>query len=358
MKDVIIVDGAGGYIGSHVVKRLAGAGYKVRAVDLPHVNLNQLVSKNVEIASFDMTKPETLAPVLTGSSAIVHCAAAFDLSLPYEVLERVNVQGTRNLVKACQQIGVKRFIHFSTGGVYGESQYWPVDEKHQLKPVDAYSVSKLGAEREVTGAGNGLQYTVFRPTAVYGPGGKYVAGTFFSCVCILVERNIRIPRIIGGPMLNWVHVEDCAGAVEFALRNERTIGNIYNLAEAESYDAGEFVSILGENLGIKTRGRIRVAPGLVSILGKLGWHLPHIISTAPISWLLKKEWKKIVAHHNLLPDLQPGFTRDLYPFLIGPHAYSSKALCDLGFVHEHPSFRKSFPDVVQWYRDQNWIPQA
>jgi nucleoside-diphosphate-sugar epimerase len=358
MNGIIIVDGAGGYIGSHVVKRLAGAGFRVRAVDLPRINLDHIAGPRVETAAFDMTRPETLPPVLDGASAIVHCAAAFDLSLPYEVLERVNVQGTRNLVKACQKAGIKRFIHFSTGGVYGESQYCPVDEKHPLKPVDAYSISKLGAEQEVTGAGNGLQYTVFRPTAVYGPGGKYIAGTFFSCICILAERKIPIPRILGGPMLNWVHVEDCAGAVEFALRDERTIRNIYNLAEAESYDAGEFVSVLGEHLGLKTRGQVRVAPGLVSALGRLGWHLPEIISTAPIAWLLKKEWKKVVSKHHLLPDLQPGWTLDLYPFLIGPHAYSSKALCDLGFVHQHPSFRKSFPGVVQWYRDQNWIPQA
>lgn len=358
MNDVILVDGAGGYIGGQIVKRLTGSGYRVKAVDLPHVDLGHIVGQGVEIASFDMTKPETLPPVLEGVSAIVHCAAAFDLSLPYEVLERVNVQGTRNLVKACQEVGVKRFLHFSTGGVYGEAKYWPVDEKHPCKPVDKYSISKYEAEKEVTGAGNGLQYTVFRPTAVYGPGGKYIAGTFFSCACILAEMNIRIPRILGGIMLNWVHVEDCAGAVEFALRDERTIGNIYNLAEAESYDAGEFVSILCENLGIKTRGKIRVNPALLTVLGKVGWHMPDIISVAPIAWLLRRQWNKIIVRNNLLPDLQPGFTRDLYPFMIGPHAYSCKALCDLGYVHAHPSFKASFPGVVQWYRDRNWIPQA
>ena len=196
-----------------------------------------------------------------------------------------------------------------------------MDEKHQLKPVDAYSVSKLGAEREVTGSGNGLQYTVFRPTAVYGPGGKYIAGTFFSCICILVEHNIRIPRIIGGPMLNWVHLEDCAGAVEFSLRDERTIGKAYNLAEAETYDAGEFVSILGECLGLKTRGRIRVAPGFVSAVGRLGWHSPKMISTTPIAWLLKREWKKIVARQNIMPDMKHCWTLDLYKFLFGTHSY-------------------------------------
>lgn len=170
MKKIIVVDGAGGYIGGHVIKRLARAGYRVRAVDLPSININHLASQDVEIDSFDMTKPETLPRVLDGASAVVHCAAAFDLSLPYEVLERVNVQGTRNLVKVCQEVGVKRFIHFSTGGVYGEAQYCPVDEKHLLKPLDNYSVSKLMAEQEVIGAGDGIQYTVFRPTAVYGSG--------------------------------------------------------------------------------------------------------------------------------------------------------------------------------------------
>ena len=217
-------------------------------------------------------------------------------------------------------------------------------------------MSKLQAEKEVLKLNGSIDATIFRPTAVYGPGGKYVAGTFFSCFCLLSERNIRIPKIIGGPKLNWVHVSDVAGAVLFALNNDSTIGHAYNLAEAEIMDAGEFLDILGDNLEIKTRGRLKVHPAIVSAVGKLAWRLPEKISTSPFSWILKREWDKVVTRHNLLPDLQPGFTRDLYPFLIGPHAYSSKALCDLGFVHEHPSFKDSFPGVVKWYRDQKWIP--
>jgi nucleoside-diphosphate-sugar epimerase len=356
MKDLIVVDGAGGYIGGHVVRRLAGAGYRVRAVDLPKINLEHLAGQGVETASFDITKPATLSPVLTGAFAVVHCAAAFDLSLPYEVLERVNVHGTRNLITACLDVNVQRLIHFSTGGVYGVSKYSPVDEKHPTKPLDAYSVSKFHTEKVVLAADKKLRTTIFRPTAVYGPGGKYLAGVFFAMFCILAERKIHLPHFSGGPLQVWIHVDDVARAVEFTLHEERTMGRIFNLAETEVMDAGTFFSILCENFGVETSGEFRLPTSLFTLMAKVGWRMPSMISAAPLSWIITKEWGKIAARHNLVPDLRPQFTRDFYPFLNGDHVYSCKAFCDLGFVHEHPSFRKSFPDVVQWYRDRRWIP--
>lgn len=356
MKDLIIVDGAGGYVGGHVVKRLVRAGYRVRAVDLPKTDLEQLADKDVETAFCDLTRPETILPVLLGAKAVVHCAAAFDLSLPYDVLARVNVFGTRNLTKACQDMKIPRFIHISTGGVYGSPKTWPVDETYPTRPMDAYSRSKLDAEKEVMRAGKNLKTTIFRPTVVYGPGGKYIAGAFYSFACILSERKIPLPRIKRGPMFNWVHVTDIARAVEFALGEDRTIGNVYNLAEKEMLTTGDFFEILKDNFGIKTRGTVTIPPALASAAGKLGWHMPTAISARPISKIMSSEWKKIVERHNLVPDLQPAFPRGFYSYFIGHHAYSSKALCDLGFVHEHPNLSTSFQGVLQWYRDKKWLP--
>ena len=356
MQKSVIVDGAGGYIGGHVVKRLAKAGYRVKAVDLPAIHLDHLAGNGVETASFDITKPETLKPVLLGADAVVHCAAAFDLALPYEVLERVNVHGTRNLIAACQELNVRRLIHFSTSGVYGAAQYTPVDENHPCNPLDAYSRSKLETEKVVLAARNNLDITMFRPTGVYGPGGKYLAGVFFAMFCILAERKIRLPRFTGGPLQTWVHVADIAGAVEFALREEKTRGGVFNLAETDIIDAGIFFSALSESFGIENKGEVKLSPRLFSLLATMGWHMPKAISASPLSWIITREWSKIVARYHLVPDLRPQFTRDFYPFLNGDHVYSCKAFCDLGFVHEHPSFKKSFPDVVKWYRDQRWIP--
>ncbi len=356
MKGLIVVDGAGGYVGGHVVKRLTQAGYRVRAVDLPKTNLEHLAGEGVETASFDLTRPETIPPALSGASAVVHCAAAFDLSLPYEVLAKVNVNGTRNLIKACQDTNIRRFIHISTGGVYGSSKTWPVDESFPTRPIDAYGKSKLDAEKEVLGAGSSIDATIFRPTVVYGPGGKYIAGAFYSFACILSERKIPLPRIKRGPMLNWVHVSDIAGAIEFALGDDRTIGNVYNLAEKEMLEAGDFFEILKENFGIKTRGKVTIPLAIASAAGKLGWHMPAAISARSISKIMSSEWKKIVARHNLVPDLEPAFPRDFYCYFIGHHAYSSKALCDLGYIHEHPNLSTSFKEVLQWYRDKKWIP--
>ena len=356
---LVLVDGAGGFIAGHVAEELFRAGFRVRATDLPGVNLAHLAEQGIETQSSDLLEPDSLAAVLASAGAVVHCAAAFDLALPLEKLLLVNVAGTSRLLKSCLAAGVTRFIHLSTGGVYGIPAGCPVSEDHPIRPVDAYSVSKARAEEAVVQAmDQGIKATVFRPTNVYGPRGRYTAGALFPFLCVLKERGIRIPRLRLGPPINMVHVADVAGAIRFALENESTVGQVYNLAETEIYPAGEFFDLLIEQFSLKTRGAIKIRPGLTGMIGRVGMQLPSALTVHPVQRLLEREWAKVVEKHHLVPALKPSLARDFMPFLIGPHAYSNQKLCGAGYQVRHPSFRKSFPEVVRWYRAQRWIPES
>jgi len=145
-----------------------------------------------------------------------------------------------------------------------------------------------------------------------------------------------------------MHVTDIAAAVEFGLREERTIGRVFNLAETEAMNAGMSFSTLCKNFGVETKDCLKIPTPIFTLFAKVAWRMPATISASPLSWIITREWGKIVPRYNLAPDLKPQFTHDFRPFLNGDHLCSCQAFCDLGFVHEHPNFRKSFPEVAAW----------
>lgn len=149
IRGLIVVDGAGGFIGGHISEELYRAEFHVRATDLPGVDLAFLEEQGIEIKPSNLLDRGSLMDVLSGAEAVVHCAAAFDLALPLKTLLRVNVGGTESLIDACLSAGVGRFIHISTGGVYGIPTCCPVYENHPIKPADLYSVSKARTEEKL-----------------------------------------------------------------------------------------------------------------------------------------------------------------------------------------------------------------
>jgi len=357
-KGAIVVDGAGGFIGGWAAEELHKAWFKVQATDLDSVDLSYLKELGIETRPSNLLDRASLDELLRGASAVVHCAAAFDLSLPLPTLMKINVEGTELLLRACQSAGIERVVHLSTSGVYGIPTAAPVYEDHRIKPVDAYSVSKAKAEEVVNKFKNqGMKITMFRPTNVYGPRGRYTAGVLFPALCILKERGLAIPRFKGGPPINMVHVEDVAGAIRFALEHEATAGEVYNMAETDIYPAGDFFDLIIDQFDLKTRGSLKMRTGLISIMGRIGMFMPASLTVGPVQAYLQREWNKIVEKYSLEPVLKPSLARDFMPFLIGgPHAYSNEKLRKAGYVLRHPSIKESFGEVVKWYRERRWIP--
>lgn len=173
----MFVTGATGFIGAHFVERALAEGHEVlglyRSNGPKHSDeISRLTARGARLQRGDILKPETFADALGGVDCVCHFAAAFRESGADEAyFERMNVQGTTNVVEAAVAAGVKRFVHCGTAGIYGQRVPGTIDEQTPIRPWNSYERSKLAADERVRKiAGDaGMEYVILRPTAVYGP---------------------------------------------------------------------------------------------------------------------------------------------------------------------------------------------
>ncbi|MDD5223945.1 MAG: NAD-dependent epimerase/dehydratase family protein [bacterium] len=358
---LVLIDGAGGYVGGHLVEEFARSGYRVRATDMQRADFSVAEKAGAEVIPADILNPAELKKIMKGVEWLVHPAAVFDLGAPWDVLCRVNVDGTKNVCQAAVEAGVKKMLHFSTGGVYGKPRFTPTTEEHPHRPIDAYSRSKEMAEKVIQKyvRDHGLHVLLFRPTAVYGPRGKYVAGTFMSLPFVLKGFGIsRLPLIRGGQLLNMIHVEDIARAAVFVLeRNDISPGEAFNLADSDIQTAEDFFTTYVESNGMSVLFRVPYPRRTFDLVFSGLSYLPSS-SLEPLNRWLGKKWGEVVKKYDLVPALAPKIARDSFSYFMGDHAYTNTKLLNLGFKLKYPGFREGWLETVKWYRDNRWLPPA
>src|SRR5690606_23683156 len=124
---------------------------------------------------------ETLNAAVRACDCVCHFAAAFrEPGENPEFFHRINVEGSANVARAAGAQGVRRFVHCSTAGIYGQRVSGIIDESTPMRPWNNYERSKLAAEEEVrrAAAAMGMEYVILRPTAVYGPGDERLVKLF------------------------------------------------------------------------------------------------------------------------------------------------------------------------------------
>lgn len=178
----VLVTGADGFIGSHLVEELAKIGADVRALVLYNSferwgNLEYVspsVLNDIEIIMGDITDIKCVAEAVKSEDIVFHLAAL--ISIPYSYKSPfnfidVNVKGTTNLLEASISENVAKFIHTSTSEVYGTAQYVPIDEKHPLQPQSPYSATKIAADNIALSYyySFGFPVTILRPFNTFGP---------------------------------------------------------------------------------------------------------------------------------------------------------------------------------------------
>jgi NADH dehydrogenase len=213
---MIIITGGSGYVGSHLVRRLAEAGQPVRAMVRSRAGAEaegRLKGLSVELIEGDVTRPETLAPALEGATAVMH-TVAIAIEKGGWTYEEVNYKGTVNLVEACKATGVRRFVNLSQLGADANLPYRFLASKG--KAQDYVSVS-------------GLEWTAFYPSVIWGPEDEF-ANTFARLVPLspliypIVDKNARFQPV-------WV--EDVVTAMVNSLTDQTTIGQGYELGGPE-----------------------------------------------------------------------------------------------------------------------------
>ena len=169
----VLVTGGTGFTGSHLVRRLLERGQKgARPRPCPGLFHDELKEMGAEIRIGSVTDRETVTRAVDGCEVVHHVAAAFrKVNLPKETYWQVNVEGTRQVCEASLAAGVRKLVYCSTQGVHGDVKQIPGNEDSPITPEDYYQLTKYEGEQVVQQAiERGLDATILRPTAIYGPG--------------------------------------------------------------------------------------------------------------------------------------------------------------------------------------------
>tara|TARA_R100000935_G_scaffold198_1_gene550 strand:+ start:4319 stop:5299 length:981 start_codon:yes stop_codon:yes gene_type:complete len=195
-----LVTGGAGFVGSNLVESLLEDGLEVVSIDDYSAgkerNLHDVKEKygdKLTIVECDITKKYNLSQYFGDIDVVFHQACSkmtICLKDPLRDLE-VNAAGTFNLLELARDTGVKKFVHVSTGSVYGIAQYFPTDENHPLNPTSYYGVSKLAGEKYVRAFAHlyGMDTSILRYYHVYGP--KQDSGDYGGVMGIFCKQAIK-----------------------------------------------------------------------------------------------------------------------------------------------------------------------
>jgi dihydroflavonol-4-reductase len=173
----IFVTGATGFIGAHFLECALDAGHSVTGLyrsDNPRRRavIDHLRHRGAALHRGDVLQPDSFQEAIQGADCVCHFAAAFRESDAHKAFfDRMNVEGTVNVLNAAGAAGVRRFVHCSTAGIHGQRVQGLIDERTPVKPWNSYERSKVAAETQVRERSQalGMEYVTLRPTSVYGP---------------------------------------------------------------------------------------------------------------------------------------------------------------------------------------------
>src|SRR5581483_1246445 len=171
----VLITGATGLLGGHLIKQLQERGENIRALVLPVENADKLTAQGVEVVRGDITDANSLGPAVEGIDLIFHLAGMMGVWRPLADYRLVNVTGSENLYKAAQKAGVRRFVHTSSHTVYGLGYGRFMTEEDPLRPdPDPYSLTKAEGDRAIRRLmlTSDMETVILRPGTFFGPGDR------------------------------------------------------------------------------------------------------------------------------------------------------------------------------------------
>jgi NAD dependent epimerase/dehydratase len=271
----ILVTGAGGFIGGHLVERLVRDGARVRALcrynsrnergTLDWLDPNVVVE--VEVLLGELRDLESVDAAVEGMELVFHLGA--QIAIPYSYVNprdffEVNVLGSMNVAQAARRHNVQRIVHTSTSEVYGTAQSVPITEAHPLEPQSPYAASKLAADKLMDSFHRSfdLPVCVLRPFNTYGPrqSARAIIPTIISQA--LASSTVRLGSL--HPRRDLTFVQDTAEAFVAAASSEAAVGRTIQLGTNHDVSVGDLVEMVGQVLGRELTVEtdpLRVRPG-------------------------------------------------------------------------------------------------
>ncbi len=252
----VLVTGADGFIGSHLLPRLVSRGHLVRATYRGGVGPGRRAAPGVDWRLADVTEPESLQGLARECDTVVHLAGIFARSESC-TLEQVHAAGTRNVLAEASRSGVRRFVYLSA---LGASPSGGELSRAKFQAEDAVMSSEL-------------EYVILRPSVTYGPGDN-----FTTSVAALLRHLPVFPMLGDGTFrIQPVAVEDLTDALTQSIERPDLAGGLFELAGPEQLSFMRIVRIIGEILG-KTRPVLPLPEALagsaVWLARRLGWPTP------------------------------------------------------------------------------------
>lgn len=278
----VLVTGAAGFIGSHLVERLVREGHRVRA----YVHYNSRndwgnlelvaseVKREVEVVTGDIADPFSVRHAAKGVQIVYHLASL--IAIPYSYVApqsyvQTNVQGAINVLQAAREEGVERVVHTSTSECYGTAQYVPIDEKHPLQGQSPYSASKIGADMlaESYWRSFELPVAIIRPFNTFGPrqSARAVIPTIISQA--LKGGVIKLGSLT--PTRDMNYVDNTVDGFLAVAQHPAAVGQVINVGSGREISIGDLARLIVRLVGsssevVEDSQRIRPAASEVERL--------------------------------------------------------------------------------------------
>lgn len=258
MTKKVLVTGADGFIGSHLVEELVRQGYEVKAFVMYNSfntwgwleTIADDIKSSIEIFSGDIRDPFSVQKAMEGCNSVFHLAALIAIPYSYyapDAYVDVNVRGTLNILQAARDLNFEKVIHTSTSEVYGSAQYVPIDELHPIKAQSPYSASKIAADQLAYSfyASFNLPVLIIRPFNTYGP--RQSARAVIPSIITQIASGLELLRLGAlEPTRDFSYVEDTVSGFISAFKSHNFSGDIINLGSGFEISVGNTAVLIKE----------------------------------------------------------------------------------------------------------------
>ena len=254
----VLVTGADGFIGSHLVEALLAAGHQVRAFCLYNSlgswgwldSLSPATQAELDVVLGDIRDPLCVREAMRGCEQVFHLASL--IAIPYSYTAPAsyidtNIHGTLNVVQAARDLGVQRVVHTSTSETYGSAQFVPITEEHPLVGQSPYAASKIGADQIALSYWRSFEtpVAVLRPFNTYGPrqSARAVIPTIISQIAA-GQCQIRLGAL--SPTRDFNYVADTCAAFLAVAASDVALGQVINAASQFEISIGDTAALIAE----------------------------------------------------------------------------------------------------------------
>lgn len=325
----VLVTGGTGFTGKALVRRLIEMGHQVVALDYKEgLKTQEIREWGAEVILGSVTEMDVVRRAIEGAEVVHHVAAAFrEMDVPERHYYEVNVEGTRNVLQAALDAGVRKVIYCSTCGVHGNIDHPPAGEDAPIRPADYYQRTKWEAEPVARGfLERGLRTTILRPAAIYGPGDPERFYLIFKRVAGGTFPMFGNGRTLYHPL----YIDNLVDAFILAMEDSRGDGEAYLIADEQYVEIEDLVRRVAKALGMEVR-------------------IPHY----PV-------WPVVVAGHVVEKACKPfGINPPIFPRRVDWYRQNrafriDKARRDLGY-QPRVGLDEGLRRTADWYREQKLL---